>query len=142
MEITDMWINDGNFDVEKPVKILIHGWNADAEHMAMQPVKIAYLRKNTTNVLVVDWKEIAVLRYIVARSLIVAIAEQISRKLFLLMSETKMKPDQIHIIGHSLGAHISGQIGRYFHGDIGRCYMINIENSKGNSNTFMTVFLE
>ncbi|CAO1427396.1 unnamed protein product [Diamesa hyperborea] len=120
VEITDEWIDDGNFDVEKPVKILIHGWNADAEHMAMQPVKIAYLRKNTTNVLVVDWKEIAVLRYIVARSLIVAIAEKISRKLFRFMGETKMKPDQIHIIGHSLGAHISGQIGRYFHGAIGR----------------------
>lgn len=123
IEITNVWIDDGNFDVEKPVKILIHGWNADAEHMAMQPVKIAYLRKNATNVLVVDWKEIAVLRYIVARSLIVAIAEQIARKLFRLMGETKIKPDQIHIIGHSLGAHISGQIGRYFHGEIGRCYM-------------------
>lgn len=106
------------------MKILIHGWNADAEHMAMQPVKIAYLRKNSTNVLVIDWKDIAVLRYIVARSLIVAIAEQIYQKLFRLMVETKIKPDQIHIIGHSLGAHISGQIGRCFHGEIGRCCMI------------------
>ena len=31
-------------DSEKKLKVLIHGWAANSDHIAMQPVKDAYLK--------------------------------------------------------------------------------------------------
>lgn len=94
-------------DIEKDVKLLIHGWNADAKHTSMQPVRNAYLRLNASHVVAADWREIAGMSYIVARDLIGVIGRRICEIFKAFVSKIKVSPEKIHIIGHSLGICIS-----------------------------------
>lgn len=96
-----------NIDYERDVKLLIHGWNADAEHIAMQPVRNAYLRLNVSHVVAVDWRDIADMPYIIARDLIAVIGKKICEIFKGLVTQFKINPARVHIIGHSLGEKFS-----------------------------------
>lgn len=100
----------------KEVKVLIHGWNADAEHVAMVPVKNAYLRMNSSHVLMADWRDVAALRYFIARDRISQVGKRICQLLKTFMAQSNTTSDQIHVIGHSLGAHVGTHVGRSFKG--------------------------
>lgn len=97
--------DSSNFDIEArgEVKLLIHGWNADAEHTSMQPVRNAYLRLNVSHVVAADWREIAGMPYIFARDLIGVIGRRICEIFKGFVARVKVNPERIHIIGHSLG---------------------------------------
>lgn len=99
---------------------MIHGWNADSEHVAMETVRNSYLKLNTSHLLMADWREIAGMRYLIARNLIALVGEQISKLLELFAEKAEIDPKRIHIVGHSLGAHVATHIGRSFKGEIGR----------------------
>lgn len=102
-----------------PLPILIHGWNADKDHMAMEPVRDAYLKTNRS-VFIVDWQALAYLPYGVTRPLVTRIGERIGSILRPVLESLNISPQDVHLVGHSLGAHISGIIGRKFNGEIGR----------------------
>jgi pimeloyl-ACP methyl ester carboxylesterase len=104
----------------RDVKILIHGWNANSNHISIQPVRNAYLKRNVSHVLAVDWKEIADLPYIVARDLIALVGGKVCKQLKEFTATTKISVDRLHIVGHSLGCHIATHVGRCFNGQIGR----------------------
>jgi hypothetical protein len=91
--------------ITEPVVILIHGWNADMDHMAMQPVKDAYLKINQS-MLIVDWQDLAYLPYSVTRPLVTRIGDKICSMLRPIFSSMDLDLDDVHLIGHSLGAHI------------------------------------
>lgn len=91
----------------RDVKLLIHGWNADAKHISMQPVRNAYLRINEYHVVAVDWREIANMPYIVARDLIGVIGRRICEIFKSLVLRLNVSPNRIHIIGHSLGEFLT-----------------------------------
>lgn len=97
-------------DYERDVKLLIHGWNADADHTSMQPVRNAYLRLNASHVVSADWREIAAMPYIVARDLIGVIGKRICENLKSFMSLMKVSPGRIHIVGHSLGEKLAENV--------------------------------
>ena len=44
MNIKEMVNISEYLDARKKLKVLIHGWNAKSDHIAMQPVKDAYLK--------------------------------------------------------------------------------------------------
>lgn len=95
--------HEEKIDYERDVKLLIHGWNADADHTSMQPVRNAYLRLNVSHVVSVDWREIAGMPYIVARDLIGVIGKRICEIFKGFISAVKVSPEKVHIVGHSLG---------------------------------------
>lgn len=99
---------------------MIHGWNADSNHISIQSVRNAYLKRNVSHVMSVDWSEIASLPYIVARDLIAIVGGKICVKLKTFMESWNVSAASIHIVGHSLGCHIATHVGRCFNGEIGR----------------------
>lgn len=99
---------------------MIHGWNADSEHVAMETVRNSYLKLNTSHLLMADWRDIASMRYIIARNMIASVGERICKLLKIFVERAKIDPEWIHIVGHSLGAHVATHVGRCFKGEIGR----------------------
>ncbi|CRK87856.1 CLUMA_CG001643, isoform A [Clunio marinus] len=121
IEITREWKYVGDISPSrKYLKLLIHGWNADSDHVALETVKNSYMKINTSHLLMADWREIASMRYITARELIPLIGKQICQLLRKFVEQALIGPDRMHIIGHSLGAHIATHVGRCFNGEISR----------------------
>jgi hypothetical protein len=122
------------------IKLLIHGWTASPTHVgkvkstsllnsisilrlsfsAMEPVRNAYIRFKSSHVLMADWSDVAALRYFIARDMIAPVGKRICHLLTFFAKHTNITADKIHIIGHSLGAHVSTHVGRCFKGEIGR----------------------
>ncbi|XP_058462346.1 pancreatic triacylglycerol lipase-like [Malaya genurostris] len=108
------------FDSNRSLKILIHGWNADRNNMATIPVRNAYLVQNRHNLLVADWSSIAGMAYSTARELVRPIGYRIGVILDEFMHRMSINYDQLHVVGHSLGAHVAGNVGKYFGGRLAR----------------------
>lgn len=119
--------DSSNFHIEErgEVKLLIHGWNADAEHTSMQPVRNAYLRLNVSHVVAADWREIAAMPYIFARDLIGVIGRRICELLKGFVARVKVNPERIHIVGHSLGTFLGFLLKKGF------CFSDNLKFLEG-----------
>lgn len=102
------------------MKLCIHGWNADAEHVALETVRNSYLKLNSSHLLMADWRDIANMRYVIARELISLVGLRICELLKVFVDQARIGPESIHIVAHSLGAHISTHVGRCFNGEIAR----------------------
>lgn len=99
---------------------MIHGWNADSKHVALETVRNSYLKLNTSHLLMADWRDIAAMRYFVAREMIAKVGRRICTLLKGFIKQAEIGPDGIHVVGHSLGAHIATHVGRCFNGEIAR----------------------
>lgn len=89
--------------------------------MALATVRNSYLKLNTSHVLMADWREIAEkLRYTQARGKIASMGKAICKQLKIFTEQAKIVPNNIHIVAHSLGAHIATHVGRCFEGKIAR----------------------
>ena len=77
------------------------------------------------NVITVDWSGGNQFPYgqAVANTVIVA---AVIRQLLQVMVNAGAKPQQMHLIGHSLGAHVSSYVGRDFH-NLGRISGLGID---------------
>ncbi|NWR54172.1 LIPR3 protein, partial [Bucorvus abyssinicus] len=68
------------------------------------------------NCIAVDWKEGAKGNYISAVNNIRVIGAEIAYFIKILQKIFKYSPSEIHLIGHSLGAHTAGEAGRRMRG--------------------------
>ncbi|XP_055383773.1 pancreatic triacylglycerol lipase-like [Condylostylus longicornis] len=102
------------------IKVIIHGWTADRNHVSISPLKYAYLAKGHDAVFVADWNEAARIIYLDSRYFVKPIGIKLGKLLEKFIKKNNIAPEKIHILGHSLGAHIAGNIGDYFNGTIGR----------------------
>lgn len=72
----------------------------------------AYLDKGDVNVILLDWGDIAYhINYVYVASQVAAIGKVVAESLNQLIELIDL--DSLHVIGHSLGAHIAGNIGRF-----------------------------
>lgn len=111
-------INSDYFDDSLPVKMIIHGYiNSEGENEArddeswMIPLKDAMLKHADMNVILVFWRN----RFPYERSTINTrvIGPMVAIQIQALMAHTNITLDRFHLIGHSLGAHISGYAGKF-----------------------------
>ncbi|XP_053663955.1 pancreatic lipase-related protein 2-like [Anopheles marshallii] len=107
-------------DLRRQLKVLIHGWIADRNHISILPIRTAYLVQDVHNLLVADWSQVAYLLYPKAREQALPVANRIGKILLRFIERVGIDHSQVHIIGHSLGAHIAGNVGRYFGGKLSR----------------------
>ncbi|KAJ8983362.1 hypothetical protein NQ317_009275 [Molorchus minor] len=77
------------------------------------------LSKHDINEFVVDWATIAFRNYISARYSVVEVGEHIADFIKSLVSTHRMDLSRVYFVGHSLGAHISGNAGAALGGKVG-----------------------
>ncbi|XP_049834001.1 endothelial lipase-like isoform X2 [Schistocerca gregaria] len=103
---------DGVFDPRRPTKVIVHGYVGGVDFNVTKMVRQAYLRAGGLNVLVVDWGYLApspcylaaVLNTLHAGRCLAAMLQRLQRSYG---GGDGDAPLDVHLVGHSLGAHIS-----------------------------------
>ncbi|XP_029044589.2 lipase member H-like isoform X1 [Osmia bicornis bicornis] len=95
----------------KDTVMYIHGFleNPDADNV-LTIIK-AYLDERDVNLIAVDWGDVAIdINYVFVSSQVTVIGKAVAE--FLEKLSRVIDLNTLHVIGHSLGAHVAGQIGR------------------------------
>lgn len=99
-------------DVTKPLRVIVHGWKNEANSSMIQNVSSAYLKKQNVTLMVVDWSLLANKNYLLARDLIHDVANVTGHMLRYLVEQYLVRLENVHLIGHSLGGHTVGLVGK------------------------------
>ncbi|XP_026319732.1 pancreatic lipase-related protein 2-like isoform X2 [Hyposmocoma kahamanoa] len=94
-------LHNSHFDFDNKVKILTHGWLNHGYSPMPESIKE-----------VVDWGTAANVNYILA-SYNVAMVGRLLTQFLNFLIEMGVSMDDVHLIGHSLGAHVVGIAGAY-----------------------------
>ncbi|CAG2117119.1 unnamed protein product, partial [Medioppia subpectinata] len=112
-----------NFNNTLVTKFIIHGYGvAPAGAMSLETMKDEFLNAGDYNVFIVDWSAgNHLLSYEQTKANIKSTVPRAVTKLITeLQSKSGLDLNKVHIVGHSLGAHIAGFTGKAFNGKIGR----------------------
>lgn len=105
-------IEDSNFDGSRPTKVLIHGFMSSKDTSPIVAnLSVAFLKQGDYNVIGVDWSKGAKQLYpkaVANTRLVGAVVAQLLRTL---LDKFEMKTEDLHVRGHSLGAHTAGYVG-------------------------------
>lgn len=105
-------------DPEKPLVIVTHGFTGDISTPWCLPLVHVLLLHVNCNVIVADWRKGAEgPNYVTAAANSPMAGVQISKLLMKIIHDTNcsLSPDNVTLIGFSLGAHVVGFAGRHFH---------------------------
>ncbi|XP_025412549.1 lipase member H-like isoform X2 [Sipha flava] len=109
-EIKKYWIPN------LPLKVIIHGWlDSTKQTNGVFNIKTAYVNTGGFNVLTVDWGAISAnINYPMSVLMTSEIGSMLAKVLANIVRLRIVEPKDIHLIGHSLGAHIAGACGSSF----------------------------
>lgn len=99
---------DTNYDPNRPTRMFIHGWNSQGK---LTPrFTEAYFKKGNinVNVIAVNWRDLSDDDYVGARRRIDAVGLYVAQFIDYLVNRGNLKLKDFVLIGHSLGAHVSG----------------------------------
>ncbi|XP_055941634.1 pancreatic triacylglycerol lipase-like [Argiope bruennichi] len=120
LNLTKEGVMDSNFDAGSPTKILIHGYNVKLLDGDVRFImKDELLKEGPYNVIIVNWTDSNQFPYYQAFANGRVVGAQTAKLIELLMENQGLKPDSVHIIGHSLGGQVSGWTGERVSG-VGR----------------------
>ncbi|CAG9829545.1 unnamed protein product [Diabrotica balteata] len=104
----DQSLNGSSFRISGPLKVVVHGYMSKWNEKAAMIITNSYLKMYDCNVILMDW-------HMGARGphypVAAANTELVGRQLGILLTNMVKKgldPRSIHLIGFSLGAHVSG----------------------------------
>ena len=109
------------FKADMNTKILVHGWKSSSRSNSIQAIRNAYVDRGNVNVFAINWSDQANnIYYLEPARYTVQVGRAVARLIDLLVEEKGAEPKDIHLIGHSLGAHIMGYAGSYTKYRVGR----------------------
>ncbi|KAL3269419.1 hypothetical protein HHI36_008489 [Cryptolaemus montrouzieri] len=110
-------LKNTSFDSKKPTKFITHGWLSSGTADTCVSIKDGYLELADVNVIIMNWKEIAGnYFYLKPMWTVPEIAAHYADFISDMIEEHEVNPKSIHLIGHSLGAQISGLVSRNMRG--------------------------
>ncbi|XP_054261983.1 lipoprotein lipase-like [Macrosteles quadrilineatus] len=101
------------FNISKPTKILAHGWMDSGLLHFSAVVKDAYLQAYDANVIAIDWSKMAYQFYPISRVAVDPVGRYLAQFVDWLVTDVGVPPSSLHLVGHSLGAHIAGVAGEH-----------------------------
>lgn len=118
MQVT---INDQDvhykLDVSKPLLFLTHGWTDNVNRTWVKDIVGDYVTYIGGNICAVDWSRLALVEYNLAARNTPKVGRYLAKFVkFLLKQGFSM--DQLTLVGHSMGAHISGIAGAALDGAV------------------------
>lgn len=93
------------------LKVIIHGWTESLSSFWYRPTIEAYFNSKDVTLIALDWNEHALANYIRSVRAIQKIGEIIGEFLVRMNRFQNIPYENMHVIGHSLGAHMSGFTG-------------------------------
>ncbi|KAG5898207.1 hypothetical protein JTB14_005587 [Gonioctena quinquepunctata] len=101
-------LNNTSFDPSKPTKIIIHGYNSDMNLSALVEIRKEYLKTRDFNIITVDWSPLnqapCYLGALINMRHVGTCSSQMVQRIL------EFGATDIHLIGFSLGAHITNYI--------------------------------
>merc|ERR1712012_1028815 len=102
---------ESNFDPARPTKILSHGWNSHGRGYGQDFAPI-FLEVGDYNIFSIDWGDLeSWISYPTAAIRTTAVGRH-AAGLVQLMVEAGSTLADVHLVGHSLGAHVVGFLGK------------------------------
>lgn len=106
-------IQNSNFVATRQTRYTIHGWNSNGQSSINTILRDAYLQKGDFNVIAVDWgKGANTINYETARQRIKDVSDVGAAFIDFMANQAGAPVSNIQIVGHSLGGHTSGLIGK------------------------------
>lgn len=102
-----------HYSVNRPTRVLIHGFQTDGNTEVVIEIKDSYLRSYDVNVIVLDWGAGAnTINYITARNRVNQVGVVLAIFCDFLHEHNVLDFSRLYFIGGSLGAHLAGMAGK------------------------------
>ncbi|CAG9785511.1 unnamed protein product [Diatraea saccharalis] len=102
------------FNESNDIRVVTHGWMSKETTEWLQSIKNRFIQTADINVITVDWHEISQNPFYPWAALCTRYVGKRTSKLLGTLSDTfNLNNSHIHLIGHSLGAHVMGYVGNF-----------------------------
>ncbi|CAG9578820.1 unnamed protein product [Danaus chrysippus] len=102
------------FNKSNDIRVITHGWITRENVTWLQNMKNSFLKEYELNVITVDWNELSRnIIYPFAACSTRYVGKRVAKLLDALIKTFNVNGDNIHLIGHSLGAHVMGYAGMF-----------------------------
>ncbi|XP_026209461.1 inactive pancreatic lipase-related protein 1-like isoform X1 [Anabas testudineus] len=108
---TDQTIQASNYNGIRKTRFIIPGYLVTGDEDWPQEMCKVMVKSENVNCIAVEWKKGVKTLYAQAVNNARVVAAQVASMITFLMDSYKQAPEKFHIIGHSLGAHIGGDVG-------------------------------
>ncbi|GLG98617.1 Phospholipase A1 [Gryllus bimaculatus] len=99
-----------SFNPKNPTRLVIHGWISNAQNL--HGFRDAYIAAGDDyNIILVDWSGPAAADVPTAVQNAVLVGDYVGQVVNHLIGSRGLDPDQLVIIGHSMGGHVAGIVG-------------------------------
>lgn len=102
-----------SFNSNLPTIFITHGYRDSADSTTVQGSKKMYLEVKDCNIVTVDWSGIADnILYNVVKEQTIEVGAYVGKLIDFMASDASMNLKNVHLSGHSLGAHVMGIAGK------------------------------
>ncbi|KAM6330138.1 inactive pancreatic lipase-related protein 1-like [Podargus strigoides] len=105
-------IDYSNFNASRITRFITHGFIDNGEENWLSDMCKRLLSVEDVNCICINWKKGARCQYTQASNNVRVLGAEIAYFINVLMEKYRYSPADVHIIGHSLGAHAAGEAGR------------------------------
>ncbi|XP_030371268.1 phospholipase A1 VesT1.02-like [Scaptodrosophila lebanonensis] len=109
---TSKSIEDSHFNKDHPTRFVIHGWTQSYTDSMNTEITSAWLSKGDFNIIVVDWARARSKDYASSVVAVPGAGAKVGAMIKYLHDSHGMSLSTLNVIGHSLGAQVSGYAGK------------------------------